>query len=33
MSLPKVQLTNISLSLEADWIHGFLFQNERGWGK
>ncbi|HDO23659.1 MAG TPA: hypothetical protein ENG99_00360 [bacterium] len=33
MNIPKVKFTNISLSKEVDWIHGFLFQNEWGWGK
>lgn len=33
MNLPKVKFTDIPLNLETDWIHGFLFQNEWGWGK
>lgn len=33
METPKVKFTNIPLSKEADWMHGFLFQNEWGWGK
>lgn len=33
MNIPKVKFTDISLSKEVDWIHGFLFQNEWGWGK
>ncbi|MEA2088685.1 MAG: hypothetical protein U9O55_02505, partial [Patescibacteria group bacterium] len=33
MNMPKVKFTHISLSKEVDWIHGFLFQNEWGWGK
>lgn len=33
MNISKVKFTNISLSKEVDWIHGFLFQNEWGWGK
>jgi len=33
MSLPKVKFTNIPLSKEIDWTHGFLFQNKWGWGK
>ena len=33
MNMPKVKFTHISLSREVDWIHGFLFQNEWGWGK
>jgi len=33
MNLPKVKFIDISLSKEIDWIHGFLFQNEWGWGK
>lgn len=33
MNLPKVKFTDIPLSKEVDWIHGFLFQNEWGWGK
>lgn len=33
MPLPKVNFVNISLSLEIDWMHGFLFQNKWGWGK
>lgn len=33
MSLPKVKFTNIPLSKEVDWVHGFLFQNKWGWGK
>lgn len=33
MNLPKVKFTDIPLSKEIDWIHGFLFQNKWGWGK
>jgi len=33
MNTPKVIFTNIPLSKEIDWIHGFLFQNKLGWGK
>jgi len=33
MNIPKVMFTNISLSKEVDWIHGFLFQDEWGWDK
>ncbi len=33
MNMPKVKFTDISLSKEIDWIHGFLFQNKWGWGK
>lgn len=33
MSLPKVKFTDIPLSKEVDWVHGFLFQNKWGWGK
>lgn len=33
MTLPKIMFINIPLSIEVDWIHGFLFQNEWGWGK
>lgn len=33
MNMSKVKFTHISLSREVDWIHGFLFQNEWGWGK
>ncbi|MDP2638876.1 MAG: hypothetical protein Q8P06_01760 [Candidatus Azambacteria bacterium] len=33
MNLPKIKFTDIPLSKEIDWIHGFLFQNEWGWGK
>jgi hypothetical protein len=33
MGLLKVKFTNIPLSKEIDWIHGFLFQNEWSWGK
>lgn len=33
MNLPKVKFTNIPLSKEVDWMHGFLFQNKWGWGK
>jgi hypothetical protein len=33
MNMPKVKFTNIPLSKEVDWIHGFLFQNKWGWGK
>lgn len=29
----KVKFTNMPLSKEVDWIHGFLFQNKWGWGK
>lgn len=31
--MPKVKFTDIPLSKEIDWIHGFLFQNKWGWGK
>lgn len=31
--MPKVKFTNIPLSKEVDWMHGFLFQNEWGWGR
>ena len=31
--MPTVKFTDIPLSKEIDWIHGFLFQNEWGWGK
>ncbi len=30
---PKVKFTNIPLSKEVGWIHGFLFQNKWGWDK
>jgi len=33
MNLPKVKFIDIPLSKEIDWIHGFLFQNKRGWSK
>lgn len=33
MNLPKVEFIDIPLSREIDWIHGFLFQDEWGWGK
>lgn len=33
MNTSKVKFTNIPLSKEIDWIHGFLFQNEWDWGK
>lgn len=33
MNMPKVIFTDIPLSKEIDWIHGFLFQNKLGWGK
>lgn len=33
MNTPKVNFTYIPLSVEVDWIHGFLFQNKYGWGK
>ncbi|PJC01552.1 MAG: hypothetical protein CO073_03330 [Candidatus Komeilibacteria bacterium CG_4_9_14_0_8_um_filter_36_9] len=33
MNIPKVKFTDIPISKEVDWIHGFLFQNEWGWGK
>lgn len=33
MNIPKVKFAHISLSKEVDWLHGFLFQNEWGWGK
>ncbi len=33
MSLPKVKFIDIPLSREIDWMHGFLFQNEWGWGR
>ena len=31
--MPTVKFTDIPLSKEIDWIHGFLFQNNWGWGK
>lgn len=33
MTLPKVKFIDIPLSKEIDWMHGFLFQNEWGWGR
>lgn len=33
MHTPNVKFTNIPTSKEVDWIYGFLFQNEWGWGK
>jgi len=33
MNIPKVKFTDIPLSKEVDWMHGFLFQNEWGWGR
>ncbi|MFH1745189.1 MAG: hypothetical protein ABH881_03420 [bacterium] len=33
MHTPRVKFTNIPLSQEIDWIYGFLFQNDWGWGK
>ena len=33
MNILKVKFTDITLSKEVDWIHGFLFQNKWGWGK
>jgi len=33
MNILKVKFTDIPLSKEVDWIHGFLFQNKWGWGK
>jgi hypothetical protein len=33
MNMPKVKFTDILLSKEVDWMHGFLFQNKWGWGK
>lgn len=33
MNMPKVKFTDIQLSKEVDWMHGFLFQNKWGWGK
>ncbi len=33
MDWPKIKFINIPLSQEIDWMHGFLFQNERGWEK
>lgn len=33
MNTPKVKFVDISISKEVDWIHGFLFQNEWGWGR
>lgn len=32
MSLPKVKFVEIPIKLEIDWIYGFLFDNEWGWG-
>lgn len=33
MNLLKVKFTDIPLSKEFNWMHGFLFRNEWGWGK
>lgn len=33
MPLPKLYFINIPLSIEVDWMHGFLFRNKWGWGK
>ena len=33
MHLPKVVFEDIRLTREVDWIYGFLFYNEWGWGK
>mgnify|MGYP005837733337 CR=1 FL=1 len=33
MNVLRVKFTDIPLSKEIDWMHGFLFQNEWGWGK
>jgi len=33
MNTPKVKFTDTPLSKEIDWMYGFLFQNEWGWGK
>lgn len=33
MYTPKIKFINIPLSVEVDYVHGFLFQNEWGWGK
>ena len=33
MNLPKIKFTDIPLSKEIDWVHGFLFKDEWGWGK
>lgn len=33
MHMPKVKFTDIPLSKEVDWMHGFLFQNKWGWSK
>jgi len=33
MNFPKAKFINIPLSIEVDWMHGFLFQNKWGWGR
>jgi len=33
MNLPKVIFTDIPISKEIDWLYGFLFQDNWGWGK
>ncbi len=33
MFLPKVKFIEIPIKTEIDWIYGFLFKNEWGWGK
>ncbi len=33
MHTPKVKFTNIPISKEINWMYGFLFQDEWGWGK
>ncbi|TSC95539.1 MAG: Uncharacterized protein Athens101410_493 [Parcubacteria group bacterium Athens1014_10] len=33
MNILKVKFIDIPISKEVDWIYGFLFQNEWGWGR
>jgi hypothetical protein len=33
MNIPRIIFVNNSLSKEADWLHGFLFNNNWGWGR
>lgn len=33
MDLPKIKFVEMPSSTEIDWMYGFLFQNEWGWGK
>ncbi len=33
MNTPKLKFIDTPLSLEVDYMHGFLFKDQWGWGK